>query len=76
MDHQEKIDRAVDLASVAISIELDRMIEALPAGANVSEVASDLVARLLDISDNREFAEILQEALIARKALTELGVKL
>lgn len=74
MDHQEQVDRAVDLASVAISIELDRMIETLPPGVNLSEVASDLVARLLDISDSCEFAGILQEALIARKALAELGV--
>jgi hypothetical protein len=74
MDQQE-IERVVDLGSVAISIEIDKMIEALPRGTNLIEVASDLVARLLEISDHREFAEILRAGLVARQTLIELGIE-
>ena len=69
-------EKTVGLAAVPISIEIDAMLAALPADADLSEIASDLIAELASMSDHPQFVAIFTEALIARQALTELGIKL
>jgi hypothetical protein len=66
---------AVRLAAIPISIEIDAMVAALPADADLAEIAGDLIAVLASTSDHPEFIAIFTEALAARQALIELGVK-
>jgi hypothetical protein len=73
-EQPETID-AVRLAAVQISIEIDAMIAALPAEADPAETAFDLIAELESMSDHPQFIAIFTEALIARRVLTELGIR-
>jgi len=72
---QAKTFDAVHEAAVQISIEIDAMLAALPAGADQTEIASDLMDYVASMSDHPQFVAIFTDALIARRALTELGVK-
>jgi non-canonical (house-cleaning) NTP pyrophosphatase len=76
MDQQEEIDQAVISAAAGISIEIDRMIAHLPQGADLGEIASELVWAISDMSDNQAFVEIFSKALAARRALIEMGVNI
>jgi hypothetical protein len=67
---------AVHFAAHPISIEIDAMIAALPAGTDLTEIAFDLIDKLEARCDCSEFIAIFKEALIGRQALTELGIKL
>ena len=72
----ETID-AVRLAAVPISIEIDAMVAALPADADLAEIADDLIFELASLSDHHpQFIAIFREALIARRVLIELGISL
>ena len=75
-EQQKTIDDVVHSAAAPISIELDTMIAALPANADLTEIAFDWISRLEAMCDRRDFIAIFNEALIARQALTELGIKL
>jgi hypothetical protein len=70
-----EIEQTVGLAAVPISIEIDAMLAALPADADLAEIAGELIFQLEGRCDCRDFIAILSEALIARTALTELGIK-
>jgi hypothetical protein len=70
----ETID-TVRTAAAKISVEIDAMLGALPADADLDEIAGDLIAVLASKSDHAEFIVIFTQALAARQALTELGVK-
>jgi hypothetical protein len=70
----ETID-TVRTAAAKISFEIDAMLMALPADVDLTEIAGDLVAILALQTDHPEFIAIFTEALAARQALTELGVK-
>jgi hypothetical protein len=67
---------AVHLAVLPISIEIDAMVAALPPDADLAEIASDLIYKLDARCGSRDFIAIFKEALAARDALTELGIKL
>ena len=67
---------AVPRAAGPISIEIDAMVAALPAGADLAEIAIELIYELGERCDSRDFIAIFKEALTARHALTELGVDL
>ena len=73
---QSQLDDAVASAAIPISIEIDRMLVGLPADADLDKIASDLVANLTAMSDHPNFIAIFTEALAARRALTELGIKI
>jgi hypothetical protein len=51
-------------------------VAALPAGANLTEIAFDLVDELERMCDRSDIIAIFKEGLLARKALTELGIQL
>jgi hypothetical protein len=74
MDSQT--ERAVSVAAGSISDELNQMFSRLPAGADRSEIAYELIYQLQERCDSREFITIFKEALTARHALIELGVDL
>jgi hypothetical protein len=65
----------VHLAVLPIAIEIDAMVAALPADADLAEIASDLIFELDARCGSRDFIAIFKEALAARRALTELGIK-
>lgn len=67
---------AVHLEVLPIAIEIDAMVAALPADADLAEIASDLISKLDARCGSRDFITIFKEALAARQALTELGIKL
>jgi hypothetical protein len=67
---------AVRLAAAPISIEIDAMVAALPAGADLAEIAIELIYELGERCDSRDFITIFKEALTARLALIDLGVDL
>jgi hypothetical protein len=67
---------AVHFAVLPIAIEIDAMVAALPADADLAEIASDLISKLDSRCGSRDFIAIFKEALAARQALTELGIKL
>jgi hypothetical protein len=67
---------AVHFAAALISIEIDAMVAALPAGADLTEIAFELIDELEARCDCRDFIAIFKEALIGRQALTELSVQL
>jgi hypothetical protein len=73
---QSLINDAVDSAAIPISIEIDRMLSGLPADADLDEIASALIVNLAAMSDHPNFIVIFTEALAARRALTELGIKI
>lgn len=73
---QSQINDAVDSAAIPISIEIDRMLSGVPADADLDEIASALIVKLAAMSDHPNFIVIFTEALAARRALTELGVKI
>jgi hypothetical protein len=72
---QSQLYEAVDAAAIPISIEIDRMLVGPPADADLDKIASDLIANLAAMSDHPNFIAIFIEALAARRALTELGIK-
>ena len=72
---QSEAIELVRSAAIPISIEIDVMVAALPANVDLTEIAGDLVAILASQTDHPEFIAIFTEALAARQALTELGVK-
>jgi hypothetical protein len=74
-EQTETID-AVRLAAAPISVEIDAMLAALPADADLAEIAFDLIFELEAMCDRRDIIAIFKEGLIARRALTELGVDL
>ena len=67
---------AVRFAAIPLSIEINAMLAALPANADLTEIAVELIYELGERCDNRDFIEIFKEALTARQALTDLGVDL
>jgi hypothetical protein len=70
-------DDALDWAVAEISVAIERLIAALPAGADLTQVAFDLVDGVEAMgSGGADLAAIFREGLIARRALTELGVDL
>lgn len=72
---QTETIETVRLAAIAISIEIDAMVAALPADADLTEIAFDLIYELeAAMCDRRDIIAIFKEALMARRALTELGV--
>jgi hypothetical protein len=71
---QTETIETVRLAAIAISIEIDAMVAALPADADLTEIAFDLIYELEAMCDRRDIIAIFKEALMARRALTELGV--
>jgi hypothetical protein len=73
---QAETSEAVRSAAVPISIEIDAMIAALPGGADLTEIAFDLINELEARCDCRDFIAIFKEALLARRTLIELGVDL
>jgi hypothetical protein len=75
MTDQSQIDEVVHRAAVPIAIEIDEMLGRLPANADRNEIAFDLIDRLREICDHPEFIAIFADALIARRVLTELGIK-
>lgn len=74
MSDEDEIDQAVNLAAVAISVEIDRMIGSLP-GTDLEKLADRLFEEVSAMSGSAEFVLILVKALAARKALIELGVE-
>jgi hypothetical protein len=64
---QSQLDDAVASAAIPISIEIDRMLVGLPAGTNLDEIASALIANLAAMSDHPNFIAIFTEALAARR---------
>ena len=75
MTDQEQIEEVLHRAAVPIAIEIDEMLGRLPANADRNEIAFDLIDRLKEICDHPEFIAIFADALIARRVLTELGIK-
>jgi hypothetical protein len=73
---QSQINDAMDSAAIPISIEIDRMLSGLPVDADLNEIASALIVNLAAMSDHPNFIAIFTEALAARQALTELGIKI
>ena len=74
-EHMEAVAEAVHLAAVPISVAIDTMLAALPAGTDPAQVASDLMYSVALMSDHPEFIAILTEGLAARQALIELAIK-
>jgi hypothetical protein len=68
-DEQEEIDRIVNLTSVAVAVEIDKMIDALPEGANLVEVAKNLAEQLATMSKLPEFTDLMKRALLAHDAM-------
>jgi hypothetical protein len=64
------------VAAVPISIEIDEMLALFLQTRGLDEIAFDLIDRLKAICGHLKFIAIFAEALIARRVLTELGVKL
>ena len=69
------IERAVCAVAGPISVHIDNMFSQLPVGTSLEEVASVLVAQLGTCSNHPEFVRFLTEALAARRALADRGVK-
>lgn len=67
---------AIDLAVAEISVAIERLVAALPADADVTQVAFDLVYGVEAMGGCGEIISIFKEGLLARRALTELGVKI
>ncbi len=72
---QQADEEVVHRAAAPIASEIDEMLVRLPASADRNEIAFDLIDRLKEISDHPEFIAIFADALIARRVLTELGIK-
>jgi hypothetical protein len=68
-DEQEEIDRIVNLTSVAVAVEIDKMIDALPEGANLVEVAKNLAEQLAAMSKHPEFTDLMKRALLSHDAM-------
>jgi hypothetical protein len=66
----------VHFAASRISAEIDAMLADLPADANLEEVAADLIAVVAAMNGHTDFVAIFTEAILARRALTELGINL
>jgi hypothetical protein len=75
-EQQEEAIGAVRSAAVPISIAIDAMVAELPADANLAEIAFDLIDGVEAMGSCGEIISIFKEGLIARQALTELGVDL
>ena len=74
MISEEEINQAVNLAAVAVSVEIDRMISSIP-GADPEKLAEQLLDEVSAMSGSADFVSILVKALLARKALIELGIE-
>lgn len=67
---------AVHFAAARIATEIDLMMAALPADTEPTELAANLMDDVASMSEYPQFVAVFTEALIARRALTELGVKI
>ena len=71
---QPEIIDAVHTAAVPISVEIDAMLARVPAGADLAQIAEELVAELEVMCARRDFIDVFSKALIARRTLVELGI--
>jgi hypothetical protein len=71
---QPETIEAVHMAAVPISVEIDAMLARVPADADLADIADELVAELEAMCDRRDFIDVFNKALIARRALVELGI--
>ena len=69
------IERAASAVAGPISVHIDSMLSQLPEETSLEEVASALVAQIGTWSNHPEFVRFLTEALAARRALADRGVK-
>ncbi len=67
---------ALDWAVAEISVSIERLIAALPVGADLTQVAYDLIHGVEAMGNGGEIAAILNQGLVARTALSELGIKI
>jgi hypothetical protein len=74
MISEEEINQAVNLAAVAISVEIDRMISSIP-GADPEKLTEQLLDEVSAMSGSADFVSILVKALLTRKALIDLGIE-
>jgi len=69
-DQQKQIDEAVNWAAAEVEGALERLMVALPEGADVEGIVTDILLALAE----RPQLKFLRDALIARRAVVELGV--
>ena len=74
MISEEEINQAVNLAAVAISVEIDRMISSIP-GADPEKLTEQLLDEVSAMSGSADFVSILVKALLTRMALIDLGIE-
>jgi hypothetical protein len=76
MSDQRDFNERVASTAVEILIAIDRMMAEIPPETDLVELAEDLVSVIASESRHQSFVGILNEAMVARQALIELGIKI
>jgi hypothetical protein len=71
---QPEIIDAVHMAALPISVEIDAMLARVGADADLVQIAEELVAELEVKCGRSDFIDVFSKALMARRALVELGI--
>jgi hypothetical protein len=74
-EQQKTVDDEIDWAGAQISHAIDTLLAALPVDSDRTEIAHDLMDCVASISDYPQFVAMFTEGLLARRVLTELGIK-